>query len=1441
MPTKRFPVIGSTVRVKFAGEPQRDGGGEAHLLAMSYKQGGYSSYIKLAYDWANVLKITKAELVVETKDHTSHGVGTKDYSGITVLRCTEGITFPNAGNAEAVFTKGSYSALAVDQHTDIASIRSAEGSVKRIDVTDIVCFEAPTSVRRPNGKKCDGKGHKAWRIEMRKTSKVASPSVILASDKHQDAAAQPYVEVTYVANPPKGIVLQNGPQGSVVSPISEVYDFDYVPGVGTDTISTWTIQLFGEDPKKPGHPLGTPLWSQNGTATAAQKSSNNVTFPLTGYAKLATGKKYWWRVIVTNSSKVQTDWSPQLLFQISTQAPVLSSPTPTSKTYDTLTGVLFGASYLDPDKNALSALRYQFRSAVGDLIWDSDLLTPTEAEVAPTRATPPTPSTIARKYAGPGLAAGDYTWSMTAIDSFGAESLPVGGSFTTLTDAPPDTGLAVDLTGYNRQRRRTRIIIRKTNGTGRGPGTIVAVIEDASNIGASEFYNSGGEFFFTLPAVHPQVPAIEPRETHYALEQYRGQGWVEITAGLIVDFDARGDDIIFYGYDYLGIFGLLIDERFNPNSSADKKADLWSSTNAGGSGTKYSNRKISQIVADQLDRAIHATNSPLGFMTRATMPAMEETVTIFTTFRERGPFVAGLLDSHRAGSGKYTRLRVRKTAAGSYQFVVDENPGKVRPALRMEYGGLVQDFRILAFGSWGTAVHGVGMPLEGTETTYSVKPVPVPSGTPSDHFPKTYGSYPKAQIFDNVSDSNDLIRRTQQAARSLGKLGKRLSVGLRQDVLDVKDGWDITDSLPIHIDRGAVDTTRMGSGYWTVLGWSWQVKPDGFRNLSLTIQPRDDTTLPFADLIESKPIYTGNPDWFVGKGPPTQARLMFTGMIGKPPSTYIDSDTGEIYQLDMVALADWDPDTGDDPPYVNVTADPNYSGVVIANEQSGFITTIPDDEFLPALPDPKYPPGSVVSWQGALYVVGPGGDTWEQQGGVAGPPGPPGPPGPAGGVDTVAPPAPVFKATPTSDVTQQEDGTTVVRLSGLVGYATSPGLIDLDYFSIQSTREVVAGSFPVAPDWSYATEWTGVPVDASGVPDVSGAHDAHITQPNVLPGAVYYWRAYAVDKSGNRSTPSAVLEVTAGADTTGPSRPSSIVTTGGMSTIGVRWDPISDPDFAYTEVQWKLSTDSSWSALQTGGTLVVITGVQNSDPAAVPPVVVVYNVRLRNVDTSGNVLHQTGTDAGGLPIYAKPSPKATDPDVGWVTAPDAVPTALPGSALIWDSATIAQVFAGKINADWINAGTLKVGAGAPGQAVGIEVYNTAGKLVGRWTGGTLNPDGTANLDGLPNGIEIYDPANPKAKLRLTAAGLVVYNDLPNATQAVTITPQGIDAGSVTFGSARGGHNFVLNSSFEMGAFSAQVQTDSSWDVKADWDASRVGVDINMNATAAGTLTIGSAT
>ncbi len=410
--------------------------------------------------------------------------------------------------------------------------------------------------------------------------------------------------------------------------------------------------------------------------------------------------------------------------------------------------------------------------------------------------------------------------------------------------------------------------------TTRGPGNVVGILENAKSVGASIVYNSPGEAHFTIPVDHPFISVIEPKQVHYGIDFYTGDGWRETYAGLVWDYDATETSVVYPCIDYLALYDLVSDERYFP-SDPDRSYTK--------GGSKYVNVSIRTVVLDQLNRAKSLANSPVGFITVGTVDAMNELVTIWSTMQPVLSFVGGLLDSHRQGTGKKTRIQVRRTTGGGYEVIVQDDPGQIRENLRLQYGEIVQGYRVIPFGpDWASIVHGIGRTREGIRVLYKTASAPGID-------PKVWGRIAKAIIIDNVSDEKDLERRTKQAAIQAGKLGKGMALALRHGFLKPRDGYDICDVFPIKIAHGAVDTDAFGSGYWVCVAVTWEAGDDASSSVVPTLMPREDTVSPDDDLVGSNNIST-QAEWQLGWLPPnpTKATSKF----------WLDQATGIVYERD---------------------------------------------------------------------------------------------------------------------------------------------------------------------------------------------------------------------------------------------------------------------------------------------------------------------------------------------------------------------------------------------------------------------------------------------------------------------------------------------------------------------------------------------------------------
>ena len=383
---------------------------------------------------------------------------------------------------------------------------------------------------------------------------------------------------------------------------------------------------------------------------------------------------------------------------------------------------------------------------------------------------------------------------------------------------------------------KARIILRDM-GASRGPGNIKAVINDAMNIGASTYFNSPGECYFTLPIKHPQAGAVEPWRRHYAIEEYIDGRWVQRYEGLIVDFDANDNDIVFYGMDYLGLMDKVIDGRFvtdNPDAPPPN-------------GSKYIDNYLSTIIKALTTYARTKDNSPVGFIGMGDFDSFSEKITIHSTLASLGAFIQGLVESHRQGTGKRSRYWVQRLDYNSYRFRLANNPGVNRKGMRFTYGGLVQGFNIIGFGDFSSKAYGIGRTLKGSELFY--KSAGAPGADPTH-----YGSIETVDFYDGVHDKNDLLRRVKQRAATAGRVGKRVALGIKVEGVRPFSGYDIADSVLVNIKRGVIDTMRYGSGWWMIVGVEWRIFPDGHDELTLVLLPKEDGVAADKDLLVAQEV-----------------------------------------------------------------------------------------------------------------------------------------------------------------------------------------------------------------------------------------------------------------------------------------------------------------------------------------------------------------------------------------------------------------------------------------------------------------------------------------------------------------------------------------------------------------------------------------------------------
>lgn len=393
-------------------------------------------------------------------------------------------------------------------------------------------------------------------------------------------------------------------------------------------------------------------------------------------------------------------------------------------------------------------------------------------------------------------------------------------------------------------------------------------------------------------------------------------------------------------------------------------------------------------------------------------------------------------------------------------------------------------------------------------------------------------------------------------------------------------------------------------------------------------------------------------------------------------------------------------------------------------------------------------------------------------------------------LDFIAPGVPTNLAL--SSVTGLDrDGRSILKLIASVTQPT-----DGDLFETQVEVTAENNGDPESP----TPIWNNPALILIGVESTNGAIEG-------VRGLTKYWaRARAVDITGNFSDYTAVVSHTTAKDNEAPSQPQNVVLAGGFKGFGAHWSPAQSADLMFTELRYA-PDDGSGTAPDTN-LYTVIRVRTNTVWVDGLTIGTKYWAQVRAVDFSGNVV--TSTSDSTAVDYLQ------NPEAGWTGLASATPVAVGAADVAFNSVITNILSANMIDASTIQVGLLKVSVGASGMADGMEVWNAAGTIrLGKWDENGLYI-GT-NASGLPADL------SASSYTRITDAGITVYL---NGVAQAAITPDGINASAVTFGSLPGGHNLLQNSSFELADFAAAAST-ATWDVAADWTATELS---NTNAT-----------
>lgn len=343
----------------------------------------------------------------------------------------------------------------------------------------------------------------------------------------------------------------------------------------------------------------------------------------------------------------------------------------------------------------------------------------------------------------------------------------------------------------------------------RSRGTLKAMFTDARDIGVSSYANEGGEMYFTIPWNHAQIDEIKPWERHYEVTRRNPStgDYDVVGVGLIDDYDATPDEVIVYGIDYLSLFELSIS----------------------GANTSYTDANVGTIIQSELSYAItqpgETNKSITAHITIGTIDTPSLTTTVLTSLQSRLEFIRQIIDIYQSDSSVRPIVSVTRSAPFTVSF--DQNAGQDRERRRLDYGGVVRDFRYVpGFANFGTDAWAIGQKREGATvlTSHQIYASQV-----------TYGIIQKGTLFIDVVNQAALDRKNKRFARDIGTVGKNLALAIRVHGLGPWEWGELGDSLPVLIDRGLVQV----DGLYTVWGQEWIGKSDGSEELFLSILPKE--------------------------------------------------------------------------------------------------------------------------------------------------------------------------------------------------------------------------------------------------------------------------------------------------------------------------------------------------------------------------------------------------------------------------------------------------------------------------------------------------------------------------------------------------------------------------------------------------------------------------
>lgn len=326
-----------------------------------------------------------------------------------------------------------------------------------------------------------------------------------------------------------------------------------------------------------------------------------------------------------------------------------------------------------------------------------------------------------------------------------------------------------------------------------GPGSKVAEIWDARNLGWSRYDRLPGKAFCTLYQSSPHLSKLSPLLSHVKVTRIKNGVETVVFSGGYMDLNTTGDDVVLEFYDYLSLLAL----------------------SRSGYRTMYPSKALgTEIVSPEWSAAKTATSSILGFVTTGTIedPVGTDGSTVIKTNAQFGTLdqmrlqlFYDLSEMGRANTINNVTFHISRTSPYTFTFL--KNAG-ANVNIPLVINGTISDFAyapgwkryrndIATIGMVGTG--GTGEIVKTDPTAITAK------GLRQD----VTAIKTLLGIVGLATEADQQQAALARALKAAASQQAWLSLQIVRNTLDPFVGWEIGDKAIVEIDGLTVERRRI--------------------------------------------------------------------------------------------------------------------------------------------------------------------------------------------------------------------------------------------------------------------------------------------------------------------------------------------------------------------------------------------------------------------------------------------------------------------------------------------------------------------------------------------------------------------------------------------------------------------------------------------------------